>query len=98
MSDFKYFSEKNKNFSFSTTTSLIRKIAANTETGSTELFELLKFLKNKVGVNTVGFDHVRSVENDVFNVPKEIYLILDYHQKMTINQIILNIPEKMMFY
>lgn len=72
LSDFKYLSEKYKNFSFSTTTSLIRKIAANTETGSTELFELLKFLKNKVGVNTVGFDHVRSVENDVFNVPKKI--------------------------
>ena len=51
-----------------------------------------------MGVNTVGFDHVRSVENDVFNVPKEI--LSDFGlppKKMTINQIILNIPEKMMF-
>mgnify|MGYP001498688358 CR=1 FL=1 len=27
-----------------------------------------KYLSNKVGVTNMGFDHVRSVENDVFNV------------------------------
>ena len=71
--DFKEFSSNYSNFTFSTTTSLIRKISVSNENqDSTELMKLLKYLKNVIGVNNIGFDHVRSVENDVFNVPKEI--------------------------
>ena len=29
-------------------------------------------LTKKIGIKSVGFDHVRSVENDVFKVPKNI--------------------------
>ncbi len=71
--DFKKFSEEKLRFSFSTTTSLIRKICIkNNDKNSIELFDLLKYLKKVIKVPSVGFDHVRSVENDVFNVPKEI--------------------------
>ena len=71
--DFKEFSFNYSNFTFSTTTSLIRKISvSNDNQKSLELMDLLKYLKNEVGVENVGFDHVRSVENDVFDVPKEI--------------------------
>ena len=71
--DFKQFSSNYSNFTFSTTTSLIRKISIKNENQkSLELMDLLKYLKNVIGVKNVGFDHVRSVENDVFNVPKEI--------------------------
>ena len=71
--DFKEFSFNYSNFTFSTTTSLIRKISvSNDNQKSLELMDLLKYLKNEVGVENVGFDHVRSVENDVFDVPKDI--------------------------
>lgn len=71
--DFNQFSSSYSNFTFSTTTSLIRKISIKNENQkSLELMDLLKYLKDEIGVKNVGFDHVRSVENDVFNVPKEI--------------------------
>jgi MoaA/NifB/PqqE/SkfB family radical SAM enzyme len=73
LKDFKIFSDKHQNFSFSTTTSLIRQITTkNNKFDKLELFELLNFLKNQIGVNELGFDHVRSVQNDVFDVPNEI--------------------------
>tara|TARA_B110000483_G_scaffold31611_1_gene38377 strand:+ start:1084 stop:2298 length:1215 start_codon:yes stop_codon:yes gene_type:complete len=73
LTDFKNFLDLNKKFSFSTTTSLIRKISVKSnEKDTLELFDLLKYLKEDVGVQSVGFDHVRSVENDVFNVPENI--------------------------
>tara|TARA_B100000900_G_scaffold248097_1_gene211112 strand:- start:19853 stop:21052 length:1200 start_codon:yes stop_codon:yes gene_type:complete len=71
--DFKKLSINNKNFTISTTTSLIRKISAEkNNNGDLELFELLDFLKKQIGVEKVGFDHVRTVEDDVFNLPPEI--------------------------
>ena len=71
--DFKELSSNHPNFTFSTTTSLIRKISIrDKDKKSLELMDLLKYLKDVIGVNSIGFDHVRSVENDVFNVPKEI--------------------------
>jgi MoaA/NifB/PqqE/SkfB family radical SAM enzyme len=71
--DFKKLSINNKNFTLSTTTSLIRKISTEeNNNGDLELFQLLNFLKNKIGVEKVGFDHVRTVEDDVFNLPPEI--------------------------
>jgi MoaA/NifB/PqqE/SkfB family radical SAM enzyme len=70
---FKEFSEKNTKFTFSTTTSLIREICTTKNSDQKiELLDLLDYLSNKVGVTSMGFDHVRSVENDVFNVPKKI--------------------------
>ena len=72
--DFNEFTNLFSKFSFSTTTSLIRKISikSNEQQESLELFDLLKYLKNNINVETVGFDHVRSIEGDVFGVPKEI--------------------------
>lgn len=71
--DFKKFSEENSRFSFSTTTSLIRKICIEKDSNKKiELLDLLEYLTKKIGVKSVGFDHVRSVENDVFQVPKNI--------------------------
>jgi len=72
--DFKNFSKQSSKFSFSTTTSLIRKISIkkNEHNNSLELFELLAYLKHKIGVPNVGFDHVRTIKDDVFNVPNEI--------------------------
>ena len=71
--DFKKLAEKNPRFTFSTTTSLIRKICSkDSYDGKIELFELLEYLTKEIGVETKGFDHVRSVENDVFNVPKKL--------------------------
>ncbi len=73
LKDFKRFSNYNKNFTFSTTTSLIRKITTNkNENESLELFDLLKYLRNQIGVTSIGFDHVRTVQDDVFNLPLEI--------------------------
>ena len=72
--DFKNFLKHHNKFSFSTTTSLIRKISIKKkkDDDSLELFELLKYLKSKIGVPSVGFDHVRTIKDDVFNVPDEI--------------------------
>ena len=72
LKDFKRFSEINSKFTFSTTTSLIRKIFFKNKNNEIELFELLDFLKKTIEVPSVGFDHVRSVQNDVFDVPKNI--------------------------
>lgn len=89
LTDFKNFLNLDHKFSFSTTTSLIRKISVkNNDNNLPELFDLLKYLKEDVGVQSVGFDHVRSVENDVFNVPENI--ISDFglppNQSPTINE------------
>lgn len=70
--DFKIFAKKNKNFTFSTTTSLIRKISLPDKEDKQELFELLNYLSKQIGIVNFGFDHVRSVQNDVFDVPKEL--------------------------
>ena len=73
LKDFKQLSLLNSNFTFSTTTSLIRKIVSKQDKKETlELFDLLNYLKNNIGVSNVGFDHVRTIESDVFNVPKDI--------------------------
>jgi sulfatase maturation enzyme AslB (radical SAM superfamily) len=71
--DFKKFSDNNSRFSFSTTTSLIRKICIKKDAQNRiELLDLLEYLTKKIGVQSVGFDHVRSIENDVFDVPNDI--------------------------
>ena len=71
--DFKNFSKDNLKFTFSTTTSLIRKICIKTQNQNTiELFDLLEYLTKEIEVQNVGFDHVRSIENDVFDVPENI--------------------------
>ncbi|MFL2893467.1 MAG: radical SAM protein [Candidatus Pelagibacter sp.] len=74
LSDFRNFTDHYKRFTFSTTTSLIRKISIkkNKDDETLELFELLKYLKKEVGVPSVGFDHIRTIKDDVFNVPNEI--------------------------
>ena len=73
LKDFKTFSKNYPKFTFSTTTSLIRKISIETkENKKIELLDLLEYLKKEVDVPSFGFDHVRSVQNDVFNVPNNI--------------------------
>ena len=71
--DFKNFSKDNLKFTFSTTTSLIRKICIKPQNQNTiELIDLLEYLTKEIEVQNVGFDHVRSIENDVFDVPENI--------------------------
>lgn len=73
LKDFKEYSKIYPKFSFSTTTSLIRKISINEKNNNEiELVKLLEFLKKEIDVQSFGFDHVRSVKNDVFNLPEEI--------------------------
>jgi hypothetical protein len=52
---------------------LIRKICIKKDSqNKIELLDLLEYLTKEVGVQNVGFDHVRSIENDVFDVPDNI--------------------------
>ena len=68
--DFRSFEEKYERFSCSTTTSLIRSICqSENKEKRIELLDLIDFLKKEIDIKCLGFDHVRSVEGDVFRVP-----------------------------
>ena len=71
--DLKKFSEKNSRFTFSTTTSLIRKICTKQDSkNKIELLDLIEYLTKKIGVKNIGVSHVRTIKNDVFDVPNDI--------------------------
>ena len=73
LKDFRGFEDKYERFSCSTTTSLIRSICENeNKEKRIELIDLIDFLKEEIDIKCLGFDHVRSVEGDVFRVPNSL--------------------------
>ena len=59
-------------FTASATISLTRPIALRHGQDRSEAEELIEFLREDVGIQSVGFDHIRSASEDVFMLPPKI--------------------------
>ena len=60
-------------FNISVSISLARQIVFPSKKGATsELEELISFLRHDIGVKSIGYDHIRSSSTDVYDLPKGI--------------------------
>ena len=67
------FEDQNPRFNLSATLSLARGLVyPEAGEATSEMVRLIEFLRDDIGVKTIGYDHIRSADTDVFMLPAEI--------------------------
>jgi hypothetical protein len=61
--------QTNPRFSVSASISLARDVVLHEAGGTSEAVRLVEFLRDDVGVDTIGYDHIRSAATDAYHLP-----------------------------
>ncbi len=59
-------------FNVSASVSLVRDLVHRNGNGRSEAEDLIEYLRNDIGVRSIGYDHIRSAGEDVFSLPPGI--------------------------